>query len=122
MIFYRYRKGANAERELAKLLKSCGFAVIRAARSGGSISVPDVVGIKKNVIASFECKTWKTKPKLKTEEYNELKDWCLKAGANGFLAWRSKGKWLFLNLDDLQTKDIKKDGIELQELLKVLRR
>lgn len=122
MIFYRYRKGANAERELAKLLKSHGFAVVRAARSGGSISVPDVVGIKKNVVVGFECKTWKTKPKLRAEEYNELKDWCLKAGANGFLAWKSKGKWLFLNLDDLQKKDIEKDGIELEKLLKILKR
>lgn len=120
MVFYRYRKGANAERELAKLLKSQGFAVIRAARSGGSISVPDIVGIKNRVIAGFECKMWKTKPKLKNEEYNEFKDWCMKAGANGFLAWRIRADWLFLNLDDLKTKDIRKDGIGLQELVKIL--
>jgi Holliday junction resolvase len=120
MVFYRYRKGANAERELAKMLKSCGFAVIRAARSGGSISVPDVVGIKKNVVCGFECKTWKTEPKLKREEFNELKGWCTKANAYGFLAWRSRGKWLFLNIDDLQTKNIKNNGIGFKKLMKLL--
>jgi Holliday junction resolvase len=121
MVFNRYRKGSNAERELAKLLKNYGFAVIRAARSGGSISVPDIVGIKNGVIAAFECKTWKTTPKLKTEEYNEFKDWCLKADAHGFLAWRTRGKWIFLNIDDIHTKNIKKDGMKLNDLLKILK-
>jgi Holliday junction resolvase len=121
MVFYRYRKGANAERELAKLLKSHSFAVIRAARSGGTISIPDIVGIRKNVVAAFECKTWKTKPSLRPRELEEFKDWCSKAKAQGFLAWRFKGKWLFLNINDLQTKDIRKEGIDFKELLQILR-
>lgn len=121
MVFYRYKKGANAERELAKLLKSHEFAVMRSAGSGGSISVPDIVGIKKNVIAAFECKTWKTKPRLKAEELKELKDWCSRANAYGFLAWRSRGVWLFLNVDEIQTKDIKENGMKFKELLRTLK-
>ena len=119
-IKYRYQKGANAERELAKILKENGFAVMRAAKSGGSISIPDIIGVKNGRVLAFECKTWKRKPRLKKEEFAEIVDWCLRASAEGYLAWRNRGKWLFLNINDLATKNIAEHGMTLQEILNLV--
>ena len=116
-IKHRYKKGANAERELAKILASENFAVVRSARSGGSISIPDILGVRNGEVLAFECKTWKEKPRLKLEEHMELVDWCAKAKARGFLAWRKRGEWLFLNLEDVKTKDITKEGLTLEDIL-----
>lgn len=117
---HRYRKGANAERELAKILMRNDFAVMRSARSGGSISIPDILGAKDGKILAFECKMWRDKPKLKLEEYSEFVGWCAKAGAQGFLAWRKRGEWVFLKIEDLKIKDIIKDGIKLKGLLNLV--
>ena len=113
---HTYVKGANAERELTKLLKGKSFAVVRSARSGGSISVPDVIAAKDGKILAFECKTWKEKPRLKREEHAEFAEWCQRAGAIGFLAWRNRGKWLFLDINNLKEKNIAVDGLGLEEL------
>ena|SRR3989344_1804191 len=113
----RYKKGANAERELAKLLKQNNFAVVRSARSGGSISVPDILGVRNGTILAFECKMWKVKPRLKVQEREEFVDWCAKANAKGFLAWRKRGSWLFLDINDLKTKDIVKDGLNFEDII-----
>ncbi len=118
----RYRKGANAERELAKILKERAFAVVRSAKSGGRISIPDILGVKSGVVFAFECKTWKRKPVLKPEEFAEISDWCSRAGANGFLAWRKRGEWLFLNIVDLKTKDISKDGLKLEDIVNMVQK
>jgi len=115
----KYKKGARAERDLAKLLKNRSFSVIRAAGSGGSISVPDLIAIKKGRILAFECKAWKTVPRLKEREYKNFLDWCKGAGAIGFLAWKNK-QWLFLNIKDLKKTNIKKDGISLNDLMFVV--
>jgi len=115
----RYAKGARAERELAKLLKKHSFSVIRAAGSGGSISTPDLVAIKNNKILAFECKAWKSVPRLRKEELAEFYRWCKNAGAFGFLAWRNK-EWLFLDIKTLKSGGkIKKEGINLNDLLYV---
>lgn len=111
-----YIKGARAERDLAKRLKDMGFGVIRAAGSGGNVSIPDLVAIKRGRILAFECKAWKTKPKLKKEEYNEFIDWCKRSGAMGFLAWKNKG-WLFLNIKDLKNHNIVTDGLSFNDLM-----
>lgn len=116
---YRYKKGADAERELAKMLKKRGFSVIRAAKSGGRISTPDVVGVKGGVVLAFECKNWNKKPRLKNQELKKLKDWCGQGGALGFLGWRFKGKWLFSNINELE-KDTTENTLELSDLLYVL--
>lgn len=108
MIKYIYKKGANAERELAKILKSYGFAVIRAAKSGGKISVPDLVAIKNKKIFAIECKTWKRKPSLKKEEMQELLDWAKKARGKAIIAWRKRGKWFFYNLKRVEKIQEKK--------------
>ena len=115
----RYLKGAQAERDLAKLLKNRSFSVIRAAGSGSSISTPDLIAIKKGRILAFECKAWKTMPRLKKKEYKEFLKWCERAGAMGFLAWR-KGKWLFMNIKNIKTSNIKKDGMTLKDLMFVV--
>src|SRR4030067_2163979 len=92
-----YTKGANAERELANIFKQRGFVVIRAAGSGGSISTPDLVVIKKGLILAFEIKSWSRKPSLKNEEMLDFKEWCEVAGCLGFFVWRRKGgDWVFL--------------------------
>lgn len=115
----RYVKGAQAERNLANLLKDRSFSVIRAAGSGSSISVPDLIAIKKGRILAFECKAWKTVPRLGKKEYKDFLEWCEKAGAIGFLAWKDK-EWLFLNIKNLKTTNIKKNGITLNDLMLVV--
>jgi len=114
-----YIKGAKAERDLAKKLKDLGFGVIRAAGSGGNISIPDLVAIKRGRILAFECKAWKTKPKLKKREYAEFIEWCNRTGALGFLAWKNKD-WLFLNIKEIKNQDIDADGLTFNDLMFLL--
>jgi len=118
----RYVKGAQAERDLCKKLKLLGYAVIRAAGSGGSISTPDLVAIKKGRILAFECKAWKTTPKLKKEEYQNFKEWCEMADAMGFLAWKQTGKdgWKFLGVKDIPKTNINKNGINFKDLMFII--
>jgi Holliday junction resolvase len=115
----KYLKGAEAERELAKMLKERSFSVLRAAGSGSSISTPDLVAIKRGRILAFECKAWKTVPKLKKKEYKDFLEWCERAGAMGFLAWKNRG-WLFLNIKDVKDSNIKKDGMSFEDLMFVV--
>ena len=77
------------------------------------------VAIKKGRILAFECKAWKTVPRLKEKEYEDFLDWCDKAGAIGFLAWKNK-EWLFLDIKKLKNTNIKKDGITLNDLMFVV--
>jgi len=115
----RYVKGAQAERDLSKKLKLLGYAVIRAAGSGGSISTPDLVAIKKGRILAFECKAWKTTPRLKKLEYQNFKEWCDISGAMGFLAWKNR-KWIFLGVKDIPKSNINKDGIDFKDLMFII--
>ena len=115
----RYIKGAQAERDLSKRLKEFGFAVIRAAGSGGSISAPDIVAIKKGRVLAFECKAWKTTPRLNKEQYENLKNWCQKAGAMGFMAWKNR-EWKFLRVKDIPKTNITKDGINFKDLMFII--
>jgi len=114
----KYSKGARAERELAKKLIEMGFAIVRSAGSGGSISIPDLVAIKSGRVLVFECKAWKTTPCLKKDEYKNFLEWCEKAGAVGFLAWKNNN-WLFLNIKDIGKKSIRKDGVSFKDLMTV---
>jgi len=118
----RYVKGAQAERELSKKLKELGYAVIRAAGSGGLISTPDLVAIKKGRILAFECKAWKTTPTLKKEEYKNFKEWCEMSGGMGFLAWKQTGGngWKFLGVKDIPKTNINKDGINFKDLMFII--
>ncbi len=96
-----YAKGAFYERELLHFLNSKGFAVIRAPSSGGNLSPVDIVAIKKGLVIAIESKAWENKPKLPHDRIQRLKEWSDKAGAITFLGWRTKNKWLFLQLKDV---------------------
>ena len=116
-----YAKGASFERDLLHYLNSRGFSVIRAASSGGYLTPVDVVAIKNSMILGIECKNHATKPKLEKEKALAFKEWCEKAGAFGFLAWKNKTKWLFLTLKNVEENKYEDENwIELHRLLEVL--
>jgi len=106
-----YAKGVRYERELLKILHSNGFSVCRAASSGGFLYPLDILAIKNGVILAFEIKRWKKEPKIDKSRLKLFAEWCERAGAIGFLAWRKK-EWLFKRLDD----DV---WIKLPDLLKI---
>ena len=116
-----YAKGARAELEILHFLNSRGFAVIRAPSSGGSLSPVDVVAIKKGLIIAIESKNHVKKPKLPTDRILRLKEWSDKAGAITFLGWRTKNKWLFLQLKDvLENKYEDENWIKMENFLTAL--
>lgn len=115
-----YAKGARSERELLHFLNSKGFSVIRAPSSGGEMSPVDIVAIKKGMVICFECKAWEHKPKLPQDRVRRFKEWCEKAGAFGFLAWRTKNKWLFLRLKDVEENKYEDNNwLEMESFLSV---
>ncbi len=115
-----YRKGAAGERELVHILNSRGFSVMRAPSSGGAIYPLDIVAIRKGLVLAFEIKTWDRKPYLEAAQLNAFNGWCSRAGAMGFLGWRSRGKWLFLRLEDALNSDYKDDRwITMDDFLNV---
>jgi Holliday junction resolvase len=111
-------KGLFYERELFHFLKSKEFAVTRVAGSGHG-SPLDILAIKKGVILGFEVKAHSNKPKLKKEKISELRDWCEKAGALGFLAWRAPQKnWLFLPIEKMEKNNYEDEHwLELESFL-----
>ena len=102
-----YAKGAGYERELLHVLKSKGYAVIRSASSGGQHTPIDILAIKKGSMLAIECKAWAKMPKLDREKVEAMEQWCDKAGAHGFLAWRKVDThtWHFLPLADVSAGD-----------------
>lgn len=116
-----YAKGARAELELLHFLNSKGFAVIRAPSSGGDLSPVDVVAIKKGLIIAIESKNHAKKPKLPQDRISRLKEWSDKAGAITFLGWRTKNKWLFLQLKDvIGNKYEDENWIDMERFLEVM--
>jgi holliday junction resolvase Hjr len=94
-----YNKGANAERELIKILADAGFAVLRVAGSGvNPLPCPDVVALLKGKVIAFECKAWKGKylaiPHINMDEEFA---WAEQAGAEFFVAWKiPREGWIFI--------------------------
>lgn len=116
-----YAKGARAERELLHYLNSKGFAVIRAPSSGGELSPVDIVAIKNGLIIAIESKSWEIKPKLPKDRVLRLKEWSDKAGAITFLGWRTRNKWLFLQMKDvLENKYEDENWIGMENFLTAL--
>ena len=113
-----YRNGVLYEREMLHFLNSKGFAVSRVPSSGGYLSPIDIIAIKRGLILSFECKNYSKKPRLEKNQLRRFKDWCDRAGAIGFLAWRNSGQWLFLKISDAEAGNYE-DGkwIEMKNLL-----
>ncbi|MDD3083610.1 MAG: Holliday junction resolvase Hjc [Candidatus ainarchaeum sp.] len=96
----RYDKGANAERELIKMLDSRGFAVLRVAGSGvNPLPCPDVVALLNGKIIAFECKARKgAYLPIQKEQMDEEVSWAKKAGAIFVVAWKIPNKgWLFIS-------------------------
>lgn len=116
-----YAKGARNERELLHFLNYKGFSCVRAASSGGYLSPVDVVAIKDGRVLGLEIKAWTKKPKLERKKLERFKKWCKNAGAMGFLAWRTRGKWLFLRLEDAEAKRYDDENwIEMERFLEAL--
>jgi len=106
-----YSKGSRAERELAHFLNYKGFATLRVPSSGGFLSPLDVVAIRNGLVLAFEIKSHAKKPRLRKDQLGRFSEWCSKAGAMGFVAWRrtipkenedltASNRWLFLRIDD----------------------
>src|SRR3989338_10835047 len=55
----RYQKGANFERELVNEFWKNGWVAMRAAGSGITRKVPDVIAIKDGKVIAVECKSTK---------------------------------------------------------------
>ncbi|AMM54827.1 Holliday junction resolvase Hjc [Pyrococcus kukulkanii] len=91
-----YRKGANAERELIRLLEKYGFAVVRSA---GSKKV-DIVAGNGNRYLCIEVKsTRKEKLSIKKEEVERVRDFASRFGGTPILAVKFIGKgWRFVEL------------------------
>jgi len=97
-----YNKGANAERELIKVLFGKGFAVLRVAGSGVSpLPSPDVVAIKSGRILAFECKAWRGDYlAIPVVTMNDEVNWARVAGAEFFIAWKiPHDGWLFVKFE-----------------------
>ncbi len=116
-----YNKGANAERELIKVLDGRGFAVLRVAGSGvNPIPSPDVVALKGGKIFAVECKARKgdylaIPIKNMVDEIN----WSRVAGAEFFVGWKVPHKgWFFLKPEQFRITD-KNYMVSLEEVLRV---
>ena len=102
-----YNKGANAERELMKVLVSKGFMVVRAAGSGvNQIPCPDLLALKKGKILAFECKAWKGNYLyIKTENFESQEKFCEISGAISLIGWKIPNHgWLFMESNQLKKK------------------
>ena len=96
----RYRKGANAERELLQILYNEGFAVVRVAGSGISkMPCPDCLAFKGNKRFACECKAWRGKYlNISIEQMENLLSWSRQAGMPVYIAWRIPRKgWRFID-------------------------
>ena len=119
---YTYKKGVRFERDLLHFLHGKGFSVVRQASSGGYVSPVDLVAIKRGLILGIECKAHTNKPKLKKDKLTGFKEWCERAGAMGFLAWRSPGNvWKFLRLEDAEKNKYEDENwFEMENFLAAL--
>jgi len=126
-----YAKGSRAERELAHFLNHKGFAILRVPSSGGFLSPLDIVAIRRGLVLAFEIKSHKKKPRLKKQQLSSFTEWCRRAGAMGFVAWRRtdtneekltpSSRWLFLRAEDAEHGEYDNDRwIERDMLLGAL--
>ncbi len=117
-----YAKGARFERDLMNFLHSQGgFACIRCASSGGWHTPVDIIAIKNGVVLAIECKAHSKKPRLEKDKIKKLREWCERARAWGFLAWKVPGNiWKFLRIEDAETNNYNDENwIELKQMMRV---
>lgn len=102
-----YAKGVFYERDLIRFFEAQGFSTTRIAGSGHNTPA-DILAMRKGKIAAVEVKAHRTQPRLAKEKVQELKEWCERAGAHGFLAWRApRQEWLFLPMKALEENQYK---------------
>jgi len=98
-------KGINAERELIHMFWSNNWTAIRVAGSGSTrYPSPDVIA--SNAVRRIAIESKVTKHRYKhftSKEIEELKEFCLKFGAEPWIAIKfNRDNWYFLNVEDLQ--------------------
>lgn len=116
-----YNKGANAERELIKILFDKGFAVLRVAGSGVSpLPSPDVVALKNGRIIAIECKAWKgAHLAIPIQTFNDEVNWAKVAGAEFFIGWKvPRNGWFFAQAQEFHAAG-KNYLISLEEMKKI---
>ncbi len=98
-----YRKGYMAENQLVHILYERGWAVMRAPRSGKiSIPSPDIVAIKGGRVVIIEVKSRSAGFQIRKEQLDEMREWVLRSGGEGYVALKLPYKgWRFLKLDDV---------------------
>lgn len=97
-------KGINAERELVHLFWKNGWACVRVAGSGSiKYPTPDLLAGNNTRRIVIECKICGQKRQyFDKKQIEELKQFGVLFGAETWVALRfTKGKWNFLNLEDL---------------------
>lgn len=117
----RYRKGADAERELLQLLHKEGFAVLRVAGSGATaLPCPDCLAFTKKRKYAFECKAWKGKYlSIAREQMQSLLYWSEQAGIPVYIAWKiPRHGWLFIKPEHFK-KSKKAYSIKLKDALRL---
>lgn len=116
-----YAKGVHYERSLLRFFETQGFSTIRVAGSGHNSPI-DVLAVRNGAILAIECKAHTNKPKLQAEKVQEMRQWCDRASALGFLAWRApKQEWKFLPLKDLETRSYADENwLTVTQLLEIL--
>jgi Holliday junction resolvase len=103
----KYKKGANAERELLKLIYDNGFGCVRIAGSGATIlPAPDIIALSPKKRISFECKAWNSNYlNISIDQMNELIRWGKISGTEIFIAWKIPQKgWFFLKPEHFSKK------------------
>ncbi len=104
----KYRKGANAERELLHLFYKEGFAVLRVAGSGASsLPCPDCLALSKGKKFAFECKYWKGNHlSIPKRQMESLLQWSEQSGIPVYIAWRMPREgWLFIKPESFRQSD-----------------
>ncbi|MEM1873103.1 MAG: Holliday junction resolvase Hjc [Acidilobaceae archaeon] len=127
----RKRRSYEAENELANILWSLGFAVVRGPASGSGVRrrfQPDLVAAKNGKILVFEikrCSRDETALYIESSQVLGLQEWAKRAGGEAFIAIRLPGgEWRIHDVGDLEItkggnfklKDLKK-GVRLRDLL-----
>lgn len=99
-------KGTNAERDLVHLFWKSGWAAIRVAGSGSSKypSADVLASNNKGRVIAIEAKsTRSTRKYLPDIEIRLLKEFCVRFGAEPWIAVKFLRKsWFFLKADDLE--------------------
>jgi len=101
-----YRKGADAERRLIKLLREKGYECVRVAGSGRArFEQPDVLASDGGKVICIECKfVNKDVLYISREEIDALKRFARRFGCKPVLAVQFKKRWRFWEVEKLKGK------------------